>query len=212
MWFFIVVLCVVHVWSIERSPKWIFYATKATPILLMAYLVFSTGSLVGSYAFWIGLGLIACAIGDLFLMHPKDKFLPGLISFLTAHLIYSVAFFTQTDDHFTFWVPAILFSLGLITYLLLLPSLDNMKIPVAVYSLAILVMAWGAIEVWIDVREPLAGYSAMGAIVFIVSDVVLAIDRFRSSSAFSRHVIMVTYYTAQILLTLSALSVYYLYH
>lgn len=209
MWLLIVFLCAIHVWSIDRKPRWVFYCSKATPILLMAALILSENPDINQYSFWIGIGLLASAIGDLFLMHPKDKFVQGLISFLVAHIAYSYAFFTQIDSAITLWVPAVLFSVGLIVYLLLLPTLGNMQLPVGVYSTAILVMAWGAIEVWLDAINPMASYAAMGAFTFIISDLVLAIDRFRSSSAFSRHVIMVTYYTAQILLTLSALGIHY---
>ena len=106
-------------------------------------------------------------------------------------------------------MPAILFSVGLIVYLLLLPALENTKLAVGMYTSAILAMAWGAIEVWLHVQSPTVTYAVMGAFTFIVSDLVLAIDRFRSSSAFSRHVIMITYYSAQILLTLSALGISY---
>lgn len=209
MWFLIVFLCALHLWSIDRKPRWIFYCSKAAPIFLMSALIFSGLPNFGQYASWIGIGLIASAIGDLFLMHPKDKFIEGLTSFLVAHIVYSYAFFSQVDGTFTHWVPAILFSIGLIVYLLLLPALENMKLAVGVYTSAILVMAWGATEVWLHAHSPTVTYAVMGAFTFIVSDLVLAIDRFRSSSAFSRHVIMVTYYTAQSLLTLSALGISY---
>lgn len=209
MWFLIVFLCALHLWSIDRKPRWIFYCSKAAPIFLMSALIFSGSPNFEQYAYWIGIGLIASAIGDLFLMHPKDKFIEGLTSFLVAHIVYSYAFFSQVDGTFTHWVPAILFSIGLIVYLLLLPALGNMKLAVGVYTSAILVMAWGAIEVWLHANSPTVTYAVMGAFTFIVSDLVLAIDRFRSSSAFSRHVIMVTYYTAQSLLTLSALGISY---
>lgn len=209
MWLVIVSLCALHIWSIERNTKYLFYITKATPVILMAFLAYTSATDFSTYALYIALGLIMSAIGDLFLMHPKDKFLPGLVSFFLAHLLYSYAFFSQTDAHFNIWVPVVLICIGIIVYLLLLPTLGAMRLPVAGYSFAILVMAWGAIEVWLDVRSPFAGYGAMGALIFIISDVVLAIDRFRSSSAFSRHVIMVTYYSAQMLLTLSALKAYF---
>lgn len=207
MWFFVVSLCVLHVWSIERKSKWLFYLSKATPVMLMATMAYSNASSTDSYALFIAIGLLVSAIGDLFLMHPKDKFLSGLTCFLLAHLLYSYAFFGQADDHFTCWLPMVLAAIGITVYLLLLPTLSSMRVPVAVYTVAILIMAWGAIEVWLDVQNPFAACAALGASIFIVSDVVLAIDRFRSSSAFSRHVIMITYYSAQLLLTLSTFKV-----
>jgi uncharacterized membrane protein YhhN len=126
-------------------------------------------------------------------------------AFFFAHIVYSMAFFNAVSS-FSYTTLSLLLAIGVIVYLFLLPTLGEMKYPVAVYSLAILSMAWGAIELWSTSPYISAAYGALGAIVFIASDLVLAIDRFRSSSAFSRHVIMITYYTAQALLTLSVLS------
>lgn len=172
---------------------------------MMAYLVFSfEGHSNQTYVLLIGFGLILSSIGDLFLMHPKDKFIQGLVAFFLAHIVYSAAFFNETTS-FSFTTLSLLLAIGVIVYLFLLPTLGEMKIPVAVYCIAILFMAWGAIELWSASPYISAAYGALGAVVFIGSDLVLAIDRFRSSSAFSRHVIMITYYTAQALLTLSVL-------
>lgn len=207
MWFAIALICLIHIWSIDKKNRTIFYVSKATPIFLMAVLVFSHSSQLNhSYALYIGAGLLLSSIGDLFLMHPKDKFIEGLSAFFLAHVAYTLAFCIAVDTSFHLTTLSLLTALGVITYLFLLPSLGEMKLPVAVYCIAILAMAWGAIEFWSASPYINAGYAAVGAIVFIISDLVLAIDRFRSSSAFSRHVIMVTYYTAQSLLTLSVIS------
>jgi uncharacterized membrane protein YhhN len=206
MWIAICLICFVHIWSIDRKNRTIFYLTKATPILMMAYLVLSfEGHSNQTYVLLIGAGLLLSSIGDLFLMHPKDAFIQGLGAFFFAHIVYSMAFFNAVSS-FSYTTLSLLLAIGVIVYLFLLPTLGEMKYPVAVYSLAILSMAWGAIELWSTSPYISAAYGALGAIVFIASDLVLAIDRFRSSSAFSRHVIMITYYTAQALLTLSVLS------
>ncbi|NLG29496.1 MAG: lysoplasmalogenase, partial [Chloroflexi bacterium] len=44
------------------------------------------------YPLLIGLGLLASLAGDIFLMLPNDRFVPGLASFAAAHLIYTAAF------------------------------------------------------------------------------------------------------------------------
>lgn len=206
MWLLIVVVGTIHIWSIDRGNKWLFYITKAAPILLMSAIIFSQPYPLDHYAIWIGIGLLVSSIGDFYLMQPKDKFLQGLIAFLVAHIAYSGAFFNHIETINNYWVLISLLALGTIIYLLLLPDLANAKISVAVYTTVIMLMAWGAIEYWMLARIPSAGYAMLGALTFVVSDLVLAVDRFRSSSRFSRHVVMITYYTAQALLTLSAIT------
>ncbi|NOI83092.1 lysoplasmalogenase [Vibrio tubiashii] len=206
MWLLITLTCAIHVWSINQSNRWIFYLSKPTPIFLMSVIVFGSQHAQSTYALWIGVGLILSCIGDIFLMHPKDKFIQGLSVFLLAHFAYSIAFFSAVDMQTNVWILLTLLAIGTLVYLLLLPNLGRWKLPIAVYSLGILMMAWGTIEHWNSSLGSGAGYAVLGAFIFIVSDVVLAVDRFRSHSAYSRHVVMITYYTAQTLLTLSVVA------
>lgn len=96
MWLLILTLCAVHVWSIERGPRWLFYATKTLPILLMAIVSISLYEVVGQYALWMAVGLLVSVVGDLLLMHPKDRFVQGLTVFLLVHFIYSFRFLYST--------------------------------------------------------------------------------------------------------------------
>ena len=68
MWLLILTLCAVHVWSIERGPRWLFYATKTLPILLMAVVLISLYEVVGQYALWMAVGLLVSVVGDLLLL------------------------------------------------------------------------------------------------------------------------------------------------
>lgn len=206
MWFLIVVVCTIHIFSIDKGHRWLFYTTKITPILLMSAVVISDSSAFDYYTGAVFTALLLSAIGDWYLMQPKDKFIQGLLAFLFAHIAYSTAFIYQVDQVTNYWIFCLLLALGTIVFLLLLPGLGDSAIPVGVYSFVILIMVWGAIEFWLLAPIPHSAYAMLGAITFVISDIVLAIDRFRSSSAFSRHVVMVTYYTAQGLLTLSAVT------
>ncbi|WP_162807604.1 lysoplasmalogenase, partial [Vibrio cholerae] len=69
----------------------------------------------------------------------------------------------------------------------------------------IVFMACAATEYWLGYNNNASRLALMGAAMFMLSDLVLAIDRFRSSSQFSRHVVMFSYYSAQALLTLSVI-------
>lgn len=209
MWLAIGITALLHIVSVDKGPRWLFYITKTVPIVLMMVVAFQAESLKPTYGLFILVALAFSLIGDIFLMHPKDKFLPGLVSFLFAHLVYTACFWNETSGILNHWVPILTFSVGVIVYLLLLPSLGEMKLPVAIYCIVILNMAWAAIEYWLQTNNLSARFAVVGALIFITSDLVLAIDRFRASSGFSRHVVMVTYYTAQALLTLSATNFIY---
>lgn len=95
--------------------------------------------------------------------------------------------------------------MGIIAFLLLLPSLGNMALPVAGYVIVIVLMTCAATEYWLGYNNNASRLALVGAAMFMLSDLVLAIDRFRSSSQFSRHVVMFSYYSAQALLTLSVI-------
>ncbi|MCW8335189.1 lysoplasmalogenase [Vibrio paucivorans] len=204
MWLLITLIAAIHIVSINNGPRWLFYLSKPLPILLMIGSLVFKGPELPTYVYFVISGLTLSALGDVFLMHPKDKFIQGLSSFLLAHIAYFVAFHQQLDGAVTIWVLGLLVSLGVIVYLLLLPNLGEMKLPVAAYVTVILAMTWAAIEYRLTGSTPSSATALVGACLFMLSDLVLAIDRFRSSSRFSQHVIMVTYYTAQLLITMSA--------
>ncbi|EGQ9393745.1 hypothetical protein BVJ62_14490 [Vibrio cholerae] len=204
MWLLIIALCVVQLITIDRGPRWMFYFSKPTPILLMALSIVITPNPLSDFAWWIVAGLLLSALGDILLMHPKDKFVSGLLAFLLAHIAYTLGFST-TITTFTWWPLAIWSALGVIAFLLLLPNLGKMTFPVAGYIAVIVFMACTATEYWLGYNNNASRLALMGAAMFMLSDLVLAIDRFRSSSQFSRHVVMFSYYSAQALLTLSVI-------
>ncbi|ENM5873848.1 lysoplasmalogenase [Vibrio mimicus] len=204
MWLLIVAFCVVQLITIDRGPRWLFYLSKPTPILLMALTIIASTDPMPVFAWWIVAGLLLSALGDILLMHPKDKFVPGLLVFLLAHISYTIGFGT-TITAFTWWPPAIWSAMGILAFLLLLPNLGRIALPVAGYIAVIVLMASAATEYWLGYNSHASRLALMGAAMFILSDLVLAIDRFRSSSQFSRHVVMFTYYSAQSLLTLSVI-------
>lgn len=205
MWPSILLLSCIHLFSIEHGPRWLFYLSKPLPVLLMASLVALTPTLDTHLAFWILCGLLLSAVGDVLLSLPKDKFVSGLISFLLAHVCYVLGYYGMVST-ITWWTPVVILALGILAFLLLLPNLGSMTLPVAVYILIIAAMGSATAEYWLSYANTSAKLAFAGAGIFMLSDLVLAIDRFRSSSKFSRHVVMFTYYTAQALLTLSVLD------
>ncbi|MBW2402134.1 MAG: lysoplasmalogenase [Deltaproteobacteria bacterium] len=149
------------------------------------------------------LGLIFSLAGDVFLMLPSDRFLPGLASFLVAHLLY-IAAFSQIEGFqlsLSALAPFALASAALLR--LLWPHLAGMQIPVLVYVVVIVTMGWQATAQWSSVGETWALLALVGAIFFTISDAALALNRFRAAFASAPATILSSYYLAQWLIALS---------
>jgi uncharacterized membrane protein YhhN len=151
---------------------------------------------------------LACSLaGDCFLMLP-GFFIPGLVSFLVAHVFY-VAMFKQGVP----WLPstrALLATLGAggAMYGFLFPGLDPvLRIAVAAYVIVIALMAAQAIgrATWLKDNASVA--AAVGACLFMVSDSLLATNKFAWQFPMAQFVVLATYYAAQILIARHAKAV-----
>lgn len=119
-------------------------------------------------------------------MLPSDRFVPGLISFLLAHLCYIAAFLSGAVLRPSPWrmLPFLLYGAGV--YSALSPRLKGLKYPVVIYMLAILAMAWLACERWSGAGSRSASLPFAGVLLFVASDTTLAVARFRDGSTARR--------------------------
>jgi len=149
-------------------------------------------------------GLIFCWAGDILLevpLHYADLFVPGLGCFLTGHLMYLLVFSLTPGDNFVFRkgsvfiIPVILY--GILLVLWLYKDLGNMKIPVIAYATVILTMLAAAINRKNKVNHASFLMVLSGAILFVLSDSALAINKFGHNFSGSSVIVMVTYILAQ---------------
>ncbi len=146
-------------------------------------------------------GLVFSVMGDVLLESSPDMFLFGLLSFLSAQIAYIVAF-TRRNRRLSLLPALFLFAFGAGYYWFLFPGLENMAIPVLVYLIVILTMAWRAIAQ--RKYDKYAVYALAGSLFFVFSDSMIALDKFHTSIAGSRWIIMISYWTAQYLIFTSA--------
>jgi uncharacterized membrane protein YhhN len=148
-------------------------------------------------------GLIFSLVGDIFLMLPQDRFIPGLVSFLCAHVFYIAAFMTESGRAISFWtlIPFLIY--GCLMLRLLWPHLGKMRLPVVIYMLVILLMGWTAAGRRLLTEQEGSVLAFMGAILFIASDSLLAVDKFKGRFRSAHLLILTTYFTAQWLIALS---------
>jgi uncharacterized membrane protein YhhN len=146
------------------------------------------------------------ALGDLFLALKGDKrnFMRGLGAFLASHLFYIAVMLplASAPDTLALKVTSLAVGIGaLALYWSLAPTLGSMKLPVGAYLVVILVMALTALA--IPEGAPLLG---LGAVLFVISDSVIALDKFRAPVPYRGPIVWITYYAGQALMALSLLS------
>ena len=149
------------------------------------------------------LGLTACLAGDVFMMLKEKKFIEGLVAFLFGHLFYISAFLTVTRLKVDFGtvLPLFIFAAAMMT--ILFPHLGKMKLPVSFYILVITVMGGLAIQRYVDIGGTAAFRAFAAAVLFIVSDSILAVNRFVRPFPWAQTGILGTYFAAQLLFALS---------
>ena len=146
-------------------------------------------------------------LGDSFLMYEtisSNYFLLGLVSFLTAHILYCVVFLRRWNKSAssTFWFVLIALVLyGLVLLLQLKDRLGELLIPVIIYVSAILMMAITAFRRKKMVSSVSFKLVLIGALFFIASDSILAINKFLNAVPYSHILVMGSYAAAQFLIT-----------
>ena len=198
----IVLSAVVTIRTSHYGQKRYVYFFKPLTMLLIMLVALLEPAISPSYKYLILAGLLFSLAGDVFLMLPSDRFVSGLIAFLIAHLLYIVAFAAKVDG-LLYWPLIPLVILGGVVYTMIYPSLEEMKIAVLLYVLVILTMAWLAWEWWAQTGQKDALIAFFGAMLFVVSDVILAFNRFRGAVKYYSALNLTTYFGAQCLLATS---------
>lgn len=176
------------------------------PVLLVYLRKGTTGPLTLSLLFAAG-ALICSFVGDSLLMYAeKDQlyFLGGLGAFAIAQLLYIISFTKAVDNESTpvstplkmlYAVPFMAIGLGLLW--MIWPGLNGLEIPVIIYGALIVSMALSAVYRSERTSVESANQVILGACFFILSDALLAIDRFHTPMENGGLFIMITYLLAQ---------------
>ena len=202
--FLAVVSACVHISSEYFGPPILIYVFKPlTMVFIIAIAFIGLRQNRSFYASIILTGLVFSLAGDIFLMLPSNRFIQGLISFLIGHLFYILAFSRGMRlrlKSFS-WLPFLIYGVLISWYML--PSLKEMTIPVLIYIFIILVMGWRAYERWLQTKSRGSGLAFFGAILFIISDSALGINRFSLPFELSAFIILSAYFSAQWFIALS---------
>lgn len=184
------------------APHFVFKPlTLLVAIFVVAARAYSTGAGV-RFNLYLLAALVASLAGDVFLMLPGNYFIAGLASFLVAHLFY-IALFRQGVP----WFPSqralgLTLGLGGTMYAWVWGGLTDpvLRVAVAAYVSVIALMVAQAMGRALVLRDASATAVGVGAGVFMLSDSLIAINRFVQPLPLVSLSVLASYYTAQILI------------
>ena len=207
--FFVELLAVTHKLT---ELRWVSKPLICISLLLFLYFTIKKKSRFTSK---VKIGLFFSLLGDVFLMIPlagELYFALGLGSFLIAHLFYISAFYLDATNIITVekrYVLSIFLVFGffcMVYYWVLRPHLGGMSIPVLVYSFVITIMGIIAALRFGKTNYRSFIWIFIGALLFIVSDCVLAYNKFVERFAIGDLLVMSTYMAAQFLITMGTVE------
>ena len=175
----------------------------AKPLLMVTLLLYFLSESKG-YPGWrllVALALILSWGGDVFLM-LDDMFVAGLASFLVAHIFYIIAYQKTGAGKGKlrpFDIAA--FALyGIVMIWILYPGLDGMLVPVIAYAAVLLTMGTWAHKRRGATSNASFRYVSAGVILFVISDSLIAVNKFAFEVSGERLLVMSTYIAAQYLI------------
>lgn len=150
------------------------------PLATLAVITFAAqrGEAGSAARRWLLAGLLLSLAGDVALLWPQAGFLPGLVSFLLAHLAYLVAFTRGTRLAQRAW-PFVGYAVVAAALLWLLwPGVPvPLRLPVLAYVVCLAAMAAQAAVLWRS-GSPRGAVLAAGGALFVLSDALLAHNKF----------------------------------
>ena len=170
------------------------FAFKTFPIWFLCYLIFTNVKTAEGRL--VGIGILFGSGGDVAL--ALGHFIPGLVSFLIGHLFFIAAwlkrFQFKTDRAV---MSAVVLIAAVILGVWLTPSLGEFAVPVYAYVGVISIMS-----VFAFLRSRPSLIVPLGTVLFIISDAIIAVNKFHSPVPFAGIWIMITYYAAQSMIAL----------
>jgi uncharacterized membrane protein YhhN len=198
------------------SVGWKSAELVSKPLIMLALIGYYLASATSRNMTFVR-ALFFCWTGDVLLLFQSEApvfFMAGLGAFLVGQLLYISSFrHMQDPDHgkeltipqkIRFCLPVVLAGTGLIT--ILFPRLGGLKLPVLLYAVALMLMVMAAIFRFGRTSSNSYWPMLLGAILFMISDSTLAMNKFYSPIPAGGFWIMSTYIAAQYLIVRGAVN------
>jgi uncharacterized membrane protein YhhN len=204
-WLFLAVAAVFAVldWiAVSRGTRTLEYVCKPGTLAALIVVALTLDPVHDDVRAWFVVALLLSLLGDVFLMLPSDRFVAGLSSFLLAHVGYVIGLTRHGGSAAEVALAAVpvalaIAALGTRFLRSVLHAGDRALVgPVTAYMLVIGAMVTCALASG-------NAWAAVGAVLFMLSDSLIAETRFVGDRSWGPLAIMVTYHLGQAGLTLS---------
>ena len=183
-----------------------FFKFLTIAVLLVALMYAEGISGLSISAKWVALGLLLSLVGDQMFMLPRRFYRYGIPFFVLVSICYSKAFWLQIPGELSLWLPSMLYAAIVIVFLVGLPKLSAIVIPVAIFGTCLVQMAWAAAEVWMQLGTVQALYGCLGASLLLLSSVGHAFKH-KDLPAKNGNILLDSgYFISQALITASAMG------
>lgn len=192
--FFLIV--VIHIYGLVYSET---IAFMSKPFLMTTLCLIYIVN-INKPSFWILSALFFSFWGDVLLLFDNRFFVFGLGSFLIAHLCYIKEVFKYVNkiklkSLLIICIPFIIYLFFLFS--LILENINNIKIPVIIYAIVISVFGVVSSMNYYQNKNFYSFLLLVGALLFIISDSLIAVNKFYNSNESYSLLIMITYILAQ---------------
>lgn len=194
-----IIIAVLYLPRTQTDLNWPRSLHKTLPVAL-----FSLAAFAANAPYLLTAALALSAIGDFALSRPNSKaFLIGMVAFALAHIGYIALMVPMAQFSLFLVLPAlVLIGFGVSTEGWLAPHTGDLRGPVRAYVAVIMAMGLAALGLFSTHLLAL-----IGAIFFVISDFVLAIETFVMAKAHRNRLIAgktvwITYIAAQACLLL----------
>ncbi len=185
-----------------------YFSKPLIVVVLLLWLYVST-DLKGRFHKRIFTGLLFACAGDILLMLQNGRtgyFIFGLIAFLMCHIFYIRAYTLDHKSNPGHKTPYFLWAVGAFAifcsglFFYLQPHLGPMQFPVLMYAIIICIMTLMAVNRYGKVNISSFKLVLYGSLFFLLSDSILAVNKFANPIPQSGALIMATYMIAQYLI------------
>ena len=181
--------------AVARRLKTLEYVCKPLAAVLFVATAMALDPSDSTGRGWTVVALVLCIAGDVFLMLPRDAFVPGLASFAVAQVLFTVGFVVRDLSLTRLVIGTIVVFAG--SAVLARRFIAAMRrsgrreliLPVVIYMVVISAMVIGSISAGVVV-------AVIGAVLFMISDSLIAEERFVRARPWHRLAVIVTYHGA----------------
>ncbi|WP_349664232.1 lysoplasmalogenase [Cellulophaga lytica] len=171
------------------------YLKPLTTILIIAVVIVFGKRKPKKYFITVLTALLFCLLGDILLLN-NNYFIYGLASFLVAHILFAYSFISLNGINLNIRPLVVLLTTGIAYYSFIYKGLGELVIVVGVYILFILFMCWQGINLYIKHKGGVFLAIAIAVSLFLISDAILAYNKFVQAFNYLGVLILLTYWLA----------------